>query len=137
MNGKRGGGVGIFVNLEIFSMKKIMIVVPNKLEAIWMMVRPVLTDKTTKIREIIICGFYSPPNQNWNYQMVRHIIANMSKLISKYPNAGYVIAGDRNSMQYADIINALPQAKQMVKQRTHGRKTLDIIISNMSKRFSE
>lgn len=136
-NGKRGGGVGIFVNSELFSMKKIMVVVPCKLEVTWAMIRPVLTDKTTIFREIIVCGFYSPPKQNRNYPMIRHIIANMTKLLSKYPKAGFVIAGDRNSMQYSDIINALLDAKQLVKQRTHERKTLNIIISNMKERFCD
>ena len=38
--GRRGGGVGIVVNTELFSIQKLDMLVPHNLEIIWTMVRP-------------------------------------------------------------------------------------------------
>ena len=56
---KRGGGAAIVVNIEKFSLEKIHVVIPHNLEVVWGLMRPKKT--TSKIREIIVGAFYSPP----------------------------------------------------------------------------
>ena len=57
---KRGGGAAIVVNIEQFSLEKIDVVIPYKLEVVWGLMRP--KKKTSKIKEILVGAFYSPPN---------------------------------------------------------------------------
>ena len=56
---KRGGGAAIIVNTEKFSLEKIQVEIPFNLEVVWGLLRP--KKVTSKIREIILCAFYSPP----------------------------------------------------------------------------
>ena len=85
---KRGGGAAIVVQLKAFSLDKIEVPNPNKVEVMFGLLRP---EKTTcKIKEIIIAAFYSPPNSCKNPLLLDH-------LRSKYPNAGLLIGGDRNN----------------------------------------
>ena len=61
---KRGGGAAIVVNLEHFSLEKLDVVIPNKLEIVWGLVRPKV--KVSSIKEIIVVAFYAPPKSKKN-----------------------------------------------------------------------
>ena len=57
---KRGGGAAIVANLATFSLEKIDIVIPDKLEVVWGLLRP-RTNTAAPISEIIVSAFYCPP----------------------------------------------------------------------------
>ena len=90
---KRGGGAAIVVNTEKFSLEKLEVNIPHKLEVVWGLMRP--KKVTSKMREIIICAFYSPPNSKKNSKLLDHMMTTTHFLLAKYPNAGLVLGGDK------------------------------------------
>ena len=56
---KRGGGAAICVSLEKFSLDKIEVSNPNKVEFVFGLLRPKKT--TFKMKEMIVAAFFSPP----------------------------------------------------------------------------
>jgi hypothetical protein len=135
-NNRRGGGAGVIVNTLRFSISKLSVIVPHKLECQWGLLRPKLVSPTSPYKEHIICAFYSPPNSKKNKKLLDHIISTMHQLLTKYPKAGYLIGGDKNSLPIAPIISALPKCQQIVTQNTYKDKILDIILTNMSHLYS-
>ena len=94
------------------------------------MLRP--KKNTCKIKEIIIAAFYSPPNSRKNPQLLDHLLSNSLNLLSKYPNAGLVIGGDKNNLNISPLLNGIPKLSQIVTKPTYKHKVLDIILTNMS-----
>ena len=61
----------------------------------------------------------------------------MQQLLTKYPKAGYLCAGDRNKMDTQAIEDALPKCKQIVTKYTYKkRKIHDVMLTNMSHLFA-
>ena len=131
---KRGGGAAIVVNTQKFSLEKIQVVIPHNLEVVWGLMRPKQT--TAKIREFIIGAFYSPPNSKKNGKLLDHLMSTTHYLLSKYPNAGLVLGGDKNDMKIAPLLSGIPKMRQIVTKVTHGFKILDVILTNMSALYS-
>ena len=61
---KRGGGAAIAISTRRFAVTKLNIFIPNPLEIVWALLRPV--EHTGQIRKIILCSIYSPPNSKKN-----------------------------------------------------------------------
>ena len=99
---KRGGGAAIIVNLEHFTLDKIEIVIPYKLEVIWGLMRPKIVNP--KLREIIVCAFYSPPKSKKKSKLQDHLISTTHFLLTKYPNAGIIMGGDKNDLSLAPLL---------------------------------
>ena len=57
-------------------------------------------------------------------------------LLSKYPNAGVVLGGDKNSLNIAPLISGLPRMRQIVTRHTYKQKILDVLITNMHSLYS-
>ena len=134
---KRGGGCAVIVNRRNFTVEKLQIEIPNKLEVVWCLVRPREVTKSMQYKEIIACAFYSPPNYRKNAKLVQHLISQMHLFLVKYPKAGFVTGGDRNKMQTNPIVTALPKCIQIVTQFTYkNRKIHDVILTNMSHLYS-
>ena len=51
--------------------------------------------------------------------------------LTKYPNAGVVLGGDKNNLNIATLLTGIPRLKQIVTQYTHKNKILDVILTNM------
>ena len=90
---KRGGGAAIVVALEKYSLDKIEISNPDRLEVVWGIVRP--KKVPANIKEIIVAAFYSPPKSKKNPLLLDHLISTTQSLLTKYPNAGVVVGGDK------------------------------------------
>ena len=131
---KRGGGAAIVANVTKFSLEKIQVIIPHNLEVVWGLLRPKNT--TAKIREIIVGAFYSPPKSKKNPKLLDHLMSTTHFLLSKYPNAGLVLGGDKNYLNIATLLSGIPRLKQLVTQFTHGFKILDVILSNMGSLYS-
>ena len=131
---KRGGGAAIVVSQELYTLEKIPVLNPDKVEVVFGLMRPKNT--TSKIREIIIAAFYSPPKSRKNPLLLDHLLSTSLFLLSKYPSAGLVIGGDKNNLNISPLLNGIPRLKQIVTQPTHNRKVLDIILTNMHQLYS-
>ena len=134
-NKKRGGGVAILVNTVRFSITKINILVPSKLEVVWGLLRPKVLSKNAIFKEYIFAGIYSPPNYKKNNALQTHLITTMHHLLTLHPQAAYCIAGDHNSLPLQQILDALPHCKQAVTKNTYKDKILDVLLWNMSQYF--
>ena len=108
---KRGGGAAIVVQLKTFSLDKIEVPNPNKVEVVFGLLRPKKTG--CKIKEIIIAAFYSPPNSRKNPQLLDHLLSNSLNLLAKYPNAGLCIGGDKNNLNISPLLNGIPKLSQI------------------------
>ena len=99
---KRGGGAAIVVNTEKFSLEKLQVNIPHKLEVVWGLMRP--KKVTSKIREIIICAFYSPPKSKKNSKLLDHMMTTTHFLLAKYPNAG-LVSGVINDLNISTLLS--------------------------------
>ena len=130
---KRGGGAAIVVSLEKFSLEKIEVANPDKLEIIWGLLRPKNT--TSQIKEIIVSAFYSPPKSRKNSKLLDHIMVMTQSLLTKYPKAGLVIGGDKNNLNITSLLIGIPGVRQIVTRATHKSKVLDIILTNLHRMY--
>ena len=131
---KRGGGAAIVASLEKFTLDKLDVLVPDKLEIIWGLLRPRIIGPS--IKEIIVCAFYSPPKSRKNTKLLDHILVTTQSLLTKYPNAGLVIGGDKNNLNISSILDGVPRIRQIVTQPTYKAKVLDIILTNLHQLYS-
>jgi hypothetical protein len=122
------------VNLERFSLEKIQVIIPHNLEVVWGLMRPKKT--TSKIKEIIVAAFYSPPNSKKSSKLLDHLISTIHFLLSKYPNAGVVMGGDKNNLNISTLLSGIPRLKQIVSKATHNFKILDVILTNLHAAYS-
>ena len=90
----------------------------------------------TPIREIIVCAFYCPPKSRKKTKLMDHLITNCHVLLTKYPNAGLVIGGDKNEWKIGHLIASIPKLKQIVSLPTCNLKTLDVILTNLWQWYS-
>ena len=109
---KRGGGAAIVVSLQNFSLEKIEIGNPDKLEVVWGLIRP--RNTRAKIREIICAAFYSPPRSRKNPLLLDHLMSTTHFLLSKHPNAGLVLGGDKNNLNISTLLSGIPRLRQIV-----------------------
>ena len=92
--------------------------------------------QSAQLREIIAVAFYSPPKSRKKTQLLDHIVATCQSLLTKYPQAGTVIGGDRNEMSISPLITGLPKLKQLVTKPTCNGKVLDVLLTNLHEFYS-
>ena len=109
---KRGGGAAIMSRNSSFTVRKLDVPCVGKLEVIWALARP--KESGGRIKEFIVCGFYSPPRKGKNNQLVQHLVENVTILLRKYPDAGFYIAGDVNKMDKSHVLRTIPHCRQLV-----------------------
>ena len=133
---KRGGGCAIIAHLPKFSLEKIDVIIPSSVEVVYGLLRPRTITTTTQIREIIAVAFYSPPKSRKKNALIDHIITTCHMLLTKYPNAGLIIGGDRNEMSISPLLLSLPKLQQINTQNTCNGKILDVLLTNLSKYYN-
>ena len=131
---KRGGGCAIVAHLPKFSLEKIDVSIPQSVEVVYGLLRP--KQPSAQLREIIVVAFYSPPKSRKKTQLMDHIISTCQSLLTKYPQAGIVIGGDRNEMSITPLLTGLPRLKQLVSQATCNGKVLDVLLTNLHEYYS-
>ena len=132
---RRGGGAAIAVRMNKFSISKLNIPLPRAVEVVWGLLKPKVV--TGKISTIIVCCFYSPPNSKKNRVLIDHLTVTLQSLLSKHPNAGVIISGDRNSIDISSLLSIDPSLRQTVREVTRGQKILDVIVTNLARYFNE
>jgi hypothetical protein len=81
-------------------------------------------------------AFYSPPKSRKKSQLLDHIISTCQSLLTKYPQAGIVIGGDRNEMSITPLLTGLTRLKQLVSEATSNGKVLDVLLTNLHEYYS-
>ena len=126
---KRGGGAGIAINTDRFSVTKLDITIPKPLEIVWAMLRPI--EHTGVIRRIILCSLYSPPNSKKNILLIDHISLTYNCLKTQYPDAAILISGDKNDLDEKKILALNSDFRQLVSSNTRQNKILTILITDL------
>ena len=123
------GGAAIIVNQEFFTLEKLNINIPEKLEIIWGLMKP--KSESARYKKIVVCSFYSPPRSRRNAKLTDHIITTLQMLSTQYPGSPIILGADKNSMDISPILHCGLKLRQVVDQPTHGsNKILDVIIMN-------
>ena len=128
--GRRGGGCGIIGDLTHYTLDKIEVPNPDKVEMCWGILRP-KQSKNWELKKYLIGSFYCPPNSRKKEKLITHIIKNTHILMTKYPKGGIFIGGYKNSLNITPILLGLPKCRQVVTENTHNNKCLDILITNI------
>ena len=132
---QRGGGAAIAVWTKKFTISKLNIAIPKSAEVVWGLLKPKVM--TGNISTIIVCCFYSPPRLRKNSRLIDHLTVTLHSLLSIHSGAGVIISGDRNSIEIPALLSIDPTLRQVVKVPTRGLRTLDVIITNMSRYYHE
>ena len=127
--GKRGGGYGIVGDITKYTLDKIDVNNEHKLEICWGNLKDA---SICTIKEYVVAAFYCPPRSKKKEKLITHIIVNTHKLLTKFPNCGFFIGGDKNCLNLAPILRGLPKFRQVVVGNTHGEKCLDVLITNIA-----
>ena len=59
------------------------------------------------------------------------MISTSHNFLTKYPQAGVIIGGDKNKLNISPLINGIPRLRQIVTKFTHKQKTMDILLTNL------
>ena len=102
---------------------------PDKVEMCWGMLRPTQLEGCT-IKQYIVGVFYCPPNSRKKDKLITHIVTNAHVLMSRYPNSGLWVGGDKNTLNLAPILQGLPRCRQIVSGNTHDDKCLNVLITH-------
>ena len=132
---QRGGGAAIAVWTKKFTISKLNIAIPKSAEVVWGLLKPKVM--TGNISTIIVCCFYSPPRLRKNSRLIDHLTVTLHSLLSIHSGAGVIISGDRNSIEIPALLSIDPTLRQVVKVPTRGLRTLDVIITNLSRYYHD
>ena len=113
---RRGGGSAIAIRNQNFRISKLNVKTPKGIETTWALIKP--KEVTGSVSEIIACCFYSPPKSKKRNELIDHMTTNLQSLLTDHPNAGVVIAGDRNDIEIPTLLSIDPSLRQIVKQPT-------------------
>ena len=89
-----------------------------------------------QIKKIIVCSFYSPPNNGKNTRLADHIVGTLHMLNSKYPESGIILGGDKNNMDIRPILGCGLKLRQVVDKCTRQDKILDVLIMNLGRFYN-
>ena len=121
------GGAAIVVDQRRFSLEKLSISVPHKVEVIWGLLKPKAEDAYFK--KIVVC-FYSPPKSRKNSKLTDHLLTTLQMLKTTYPDCPMILGADKNSMNIQPILNCGLKLKQLVDLPTRQGKILSILLMN-------
>ena len=134
--GRTGGGVGIVANSVDYTIKKLNIKNPDKVECVWSVARGKKSARGLELQNIVCASFYSPPNSRKNSKLTDHLISSVHYLQVKFPNSCIILGGDKNKLKLGPILDGLPGFQQIVTKVTYKDKILDVILTNKPQLFS-
>ena len=77
---------------------------------------------------------YHPPLED-DTNFTEHVISSLDFALIKYPNAGIMLVGDFNRLNYRHICNHF-NLGQIVKNPTRGGAILDLVFTNLSHNYN-
>ena len=136
---RRGGGAAITLMSDSqFHLSKLdrgtMSGDPS-LEVCWGLLR--LKKPTGRIKCIIVCAFYLPPNSRKKSALIEHISTNYFSLKSRHPNSSIICGGDKNDLHTQLLLNIDPSFRQIVTKPTYKQTILDVLITDIGQYYLE
>lgn len=129
--GKRGGGVCAYIKTSI-GFDTIDDLTDPLFESLWLYLRP---NRLARGVSCLVVGiFYHPPNEE-DSLFLDYLISSLDKALIKHPNAGIMLLGDFNRLNYQFICNHF-NLKQTVKNPTRGDAILDLVLTNLSQYYN-
>ena len=101
----------------------------------WGLLRPKIV--TGSISKLSCAVLYSPPRSRKKNVLIDHLTVTLQSLLKIHTSAGVIISGDRNDLEISAILSIDPSLRQTVRHSTRGEKVLDIIVTNLSRYYSE
>ena len=132
---RRGGGAAIIASAENFTITKLSVKNPHKLEVVWGLLKS--NHFYSKISKIIVCSFYCPPNSKKKSVLIDHLTLTLQSLRTTFPAAAVVISGDRNSLGMDKLLSIDSSLKQIVHNHTRGQKILTVLLTDVDKNYEE
>lgn len=100
-------------------------------EMLWVKLRPARLPRGCN--SIVVGTLYHPPSAS-DSAIMEYLIKCLTTIESCYSNCGILIAGDFNRLQITRLRNNF-QLKQILHFPTRGRRTLDLILTNISEYY--
>ena len=92
----------------------------------------ILDHKLQHVKRICVSSIYIAPRSKMKTQTMNHLIQSLHYIRSKYDNnVNFVLAGDVNRTDYADVLDSYGALKQCVTVGTRKEATLEIILSDL------
>ena len=123
---KRGGGVCTYIKSSI-DFTTIDELNDSPFESLWVYIRP---SRLPRGFSCLIIGIIYHPPQDDDATFTDHLISSLDAALNKYPNAGIMLVGDFNRLNYRYISNHF-NLRQTVKNPTRGAAILDLIFTNL------
>ena len=132
---RRGGGAAISLISGEFTLTRLGVLIPKNLAVVWGHVKP--KHPTNLFKGIIVCSFYSVPNSKRKTQLIEHITINYTELKTKHKDCYFLTGGDKNELETKNILDISPTLHMHNTKPTHGKKNIDVLISDMVHLYSE
>ena len=127
-----GGGVAIVYNEENFAVEEPAIIVPEGVEAAWIILTPRSTE-ISSVKKILIGGIYIAPRSIHKQTTIEHIIETMHYVQSQYEEPiCFLIGGDFNKVCIDDILESNGALHQVCSVATRNAATLELVITCMA-----
>ena len=131
---QRGGGVCIIANTTKVSIQAVETANPDNVEAVFALVKPLAP--SPQIKEIITFAFYCPPRSRKMSKLIDYLVTSIHSLLARFPNAGIMGGGDRNSLNLSPILAAIPRLLNIQQLPTLKDKNLDVLLTTMAPLYS-
>ena len=100
-------------------------------EMLWIKLRP--TRLPRGCTSIVVGTLYHPPSAS-DLAIMEYLTKCLSIIESRFANCGFLVLGDFNRLDITPLRNNF-QLKQIVHFPTRGRRTLDLILTNISEYY--
>ena len=131
---QRGGGVCIIANTTKVNIQAVETPNPDNVEAVFALVKPLAP--SPQIKTIITFAFYCPPRSRKMSKLIDYLVTNIHSLLTRYPDAGIMGGGDRNSLNLSPILAAVPRMQNIQQLPSLKEKNLDVLLTNMAPLYS-
>jgi len=125
-DGRRGGGVAVFVRQELMC-HRLTAIETTSMEAVWLLYRRPRMPR--QLSHVAVGAIYHPPNADGR-TMIDYIVQCLDTITRDHPNAGVVLLGDFNKLRDNALL-AYP-LRQVVRSPTRGSAILDKVYTNIS-----
>ena len=129
---QRGGGVAFYIASHLSACQPNLQTLSDNLETIWVILKPRYIPRHTSV--IACCVVYLPPpvDAQLSHNLIDYLLQCTDEIRQKYPDAKFIILGDFNLANLTRLTQQLG-VKQLVKQPTRDKSTLDLIFSDISR----
>ena len=129
-NGMLHGGVGIYVKNNI-RFKSLPRLYSGVFEALWVWLRP---SRLPRGIPCVIAGSFYHPQFIDDAAMLEYLSSSLTTTEGLYPGCGIMLSGDFNRLNIGRLVSRF-KLKQLVDKPTRGKRTLDLVITNLAELY--